>query len=85
MLKRYWFTFEKLQQPTPLNLGCGVTAFSKEEAIELLKKRVFKNDDLPLVTQCAENIDISTLESNHVRPNMGNPIFHGVWFPLGYD
>jgi hypothetical protein len=34
------------------------------------------------VARVVQNVDISTLEENHVRPNMGNPVVRGVWFPL---
>lgn len=85
MPKYYWFSFEKFDYPTPLNLGVGVTAFSKEEAIDFLKRKIFTNIALPPIAKCIENIDISTLELNHIRPNMGNPARRGIWFPLGYD
>jgi len=31
MLKRYWFSFEKFDQPTPLNLGARVQLSQKKK------------------------------------------------------
>jgi hypothetical protein len=28
---------------------------------------------------------VSTLDPRHVRPNMGNPVTPGIWFPLGHE
>ena len=84
---RYWFKFRlKIEDNPPLGtlMGCGVTALSKEIAIDILKRKVFKSTKLPEIIECKENIDLSTLDENHVRPNMGNPVEPGIWFPLGY-
>ncbi len=85
MLKRYWFSFEQFDHPTSLNLGVGVTAFSKEDATDFLKQKIFADEVLPTIAGCVENIDVSTLESNHVRPNMDDPARRGIWFPPGYQ
>jgi hypothetical protein len=75
-----------IEDNPPLGIlkGCGVTAPSKEYAIDIIKKKVFKNSELPEIIEFVENIDIRTLDENHVRPNMGNPVVPGIWFPLGY-
>jgi len=83
-LKRFWFKFAPLAQPTPLNLGCGVTALDQEDAIRLLRQKVFLGRTMPKIRQVIENIDISTLDSRHVLPNMGLPHIRGVWYPLDY-
>jgi hypothetical protein len=87
MLARYWFRFDLAidQLPPPGTLlGCGVTAASRGEAIQLLRERVFHSDSLPPIQECVEGVDISMLDQNHVRPNMGDPEPRGIWFPLGY-
>ena len=84
-LRRYWFTFEKSSNPTPLNLGCGVTAFDYEDALSLLRERVFIKEPLPTIIHHIGDIDVSTLEKNHVFPNMGLVTDRGIWFPLGYN
>ncbi|MGJ4945880.1 hypothetical protein ACQR1W_35325 [Bradyrhizobium sp. HKCCYLS1011] len=84
-LRRFWFQFERLPVPTPLNLGCGVTAYSRNDAISLLHERVFGADDLPPLINVIEDVSISQLEHKHVRPNLGNHLERGIWFPQGYD
>ena len=39
----------------------------------------------PPIESISEDVDISTLDEGHVRPNMGNPLRRGIWFPIGYD
>ncbi len=82
-LIRFWFKFEN--DPIPLKLGCGVTAFNDIDALTIIKELVFKNKDLPEVTTKIENIDITTLDQNHIVPNMYSPNFRGIWFPIGFQ
>lgn len=87
-LHRFWFTFSlTLADPHPAGvlLGCGVTAFSKEDAIDLMKERVFTKTPFPAIQNVQEDVDVSTLDAGHVRPNMGNVVKRGIWFPIGYD
>jgi hypothetical protein len=85
LYRRYWFRFEISDIPTPLNLGCGVTACDYDDALTLLRERVFPGRELPRIVECIEDVDVSTLDRNHVRPNMGVVVYPGVWFPLGYE
>jgi hypothetical protein len=80
-LTRYWFQFAKLNKPTPLNLGCGVTACGYGDALQLLRDDMFDSQDLPEIVSCIENVDISTLDRNHVLPNIGVAAVRGIWFP----
>jgi hypothetical protein len=87
-LRRYWFEFRHtIHAPHPLGtlLGCGVTAFSHEDALQLLRERVFVGDPLPPIRRCVEDVDVSTLDPGHVLPNTADPTRRGVWFPLGCD
>ena len=84
-LTRFWFRFARLAHASPINRGCGVTALSQEEAIEILKKTVFVGRSMPHIVYVIENIDLATLDQGHVIPNMGPPNIRGVWYPLGYD
>jgi hypothetical protein len=31
-----------------------------------------------------EDVDVTTLDANHVLPNMMPPSVRGVWYPIGY-
>jgi hypothetical protein len=73
-LRRFWF-------PTVIGLGVGVTARTRAEAEAMASeaaaqlKRPF--DPMSVV----EDVDVRTLDQNHVIPNMGAVNFAGVWFP----
>lgn len=84
-LTRFWFRFEPSSEPTPLNLGVGVTAWTYADAIALLKEHVFPKANLPPIIGTEENVDISTLDPKHVLPNIGIVVQRGVWFPRGYS
>lgn len=84
-LHRYWFRFEgePLSLPPGIVLGCGVTAFTREDALHLLATHVFRGP-IPPILSVTEDIDVSTLDAGHVLPNMHEPASRGVWYPLGY-
>lgn len=87
-LRRYWIKFDITIHDNPpigILIGCGVTGYDYDDAINLIKRRVFKMDDLSPILDCIENVDISSLDSNHVLPNMGMVTDRGIWFPLGYE
>jgi hypothetical protein len=63
------------------NLGFGVTAFSTEDAVHLLRQAGIELDTDFTKLMIHENISISDLDQNHVIPNMGPMNFRGVWFP----
>ena len=88
MLRRFWFIFQfnaNEAAPGGLGYGCGVTAFDLNDALALLRSRVFKKGTIPEIRELVEDVDVSTLDPGHVLPNMGPPNLRGVWFPLGYD
>lgn len=81
-LRRYWFRFLSLPPHNPLQLGCGVTAY--DDAMTLLKERIFSSEAVPAIASVVEDIDVSTLDPGHVLPNIGLVTVRGIWFPLGY-
>jgi hypothetical protein len=83
-LQRFWFTFEEFPESTPLNLGCGVTAYEYEDALALLREHVFRISAMPKIAKCIEDVDVRGLDQSHVVPNMGLVTDRGIWFPQGY-
>jgi hypothetical protein len=79
-LTRYWFVFETSKVPTPINLGCGVTARDLDDARELLRTQVFAGT-LPREVGVIEDVPLSSLDPRHVRPAMGSVDKRGVWYP----
>lgn len=69
-LYRFWFR-------RPVGLGYGVTAFSVEDAEQLLARAGLVRD----WTEVVPDVELSTLDPNHVLPNIGGVTFRGVWFP----
>jgi len=88
-LIRYWFEFEFnhfTELPIGLALGCGITAYNYNDAIEMLQKQVFENRPIAKIKKVIENVDVSTLEANHVLLNMPTPsTIRGIWYPSGYN
>jgi hypothetical protein len=84
MYHRYWITFPRSERPTPLNLGCGVTAESEQAAIEMVRARIFQGQTFE-IERVVEDVSVADLDQGHVVPNMGNPVLRGIWFPLGFD
>ena len=76
-LRRYWF-------PSQNSWGIGVTAFSEWEATNLATQVATAMKWALAPSPPIVDVDVSTLEANHVRPNMGVPSERGVWFPLGF-
>ena len=83
VLIRFWVEFDWGDQAPKRaeRLGCGVTAFDREDALRLIAEVAFANEDMPLIRSVTENIDIRTLDPGHVLPSMGAPSERGVWFP----
>jgi hypothetical protein len=84
-LRPFWFRFESMPTPTAINLGCGVTAFSREDALALLQERVFGANGIPRLVEVIDDITRAALDPKHVVPNLGKLEERGVWFPQGYD
>jgi hypothetical protein len=87
-LRKYWFKFDlSFSDPHPIGtlMGCGVTALSQEEALELLSERVFRSRAMPPIEKCIEDVEICQLDAKHVLPNICDPSQRGIWFPLGYQ
>jgi hypothetical protein len=62
-------------------MGCGITAYDEEDAKRMLHERVFAIYPPCEIREVIVDVDVTTLEKNHVRPNMGPPALRGVWFP----
>lgn len=81
LLHRYWFSFERIDRMTPLNLGCGVTGFDLNDALAMLKTEIFGGGEIPPIKEFVEDVDVSTLDEKHVLSNIGLVTSRGIWFP----
>ena len=67
LLRRFWFE-------VPRSFGFGVTAYSLEDARFLLESEGYAIDpDIEVIV----DVDVSTLDQNHVLPNAGALMFSG--------
>ena len=83
-LHRYWIQFDASSNITDseLSLGCGITAYSKEDAMIILKENVA---DVPNIINIEEDVNINSLDEGHVIRRMGIVSNRGVWFPRKYE
>ena len=82
MLRRYWFTFDAQRGSFRVRQGCGVTAMNHGDALALLRQRLAA-EDVEAVRACIEDVDVSTLDVQHILPNIGDVTVRGIWFPIG--
>jgi hypothetical protein len=77
LLITFWITF-----PGPaFEHSYGVTAYSLDDALALLRKHQLARHELDKPMQVRENIRIQDLDQGHIAPNCGPLVFRGVWFP----
>ena len=84
-LQRFWIEIEPCEQLSVRSRCFGVTAWTYEDALHLLQEWVLGDRPLSQIRSVVEDIDVSTLDEGHVRPNMGVVSRRGVWYPLGYE
>ena len=82
VLTRYWFVFARGGRPTALSLGCGITAYSLEDARKILRHAVFPLYGERAVARVIEGVDVASLDPERVRPHLGNSAAPGLWFPV---
>lgn len=83
-LEKFWIRFKTIPKPTVLNLGSGVTAFSKEDAMTIVEERLYKIfNDLEII-DIITVASLNDLDEKHILPNIGDPCLRGIWFPMGY-
>lgn len=80
-LQRYWIGFVGADIPVGFRMGCGVTAFSRDDAFALLLKVWPGENDGPTIVDVVEDVDLTTLDQKHVLANVGDVTKRGVWFP----
>lgn len=74
LLRRYWFK-------TKGHFDFGVTAYSLEDAKQLVNEAARYFGENYELLEIIENVDVRTLDQGHIIPNMGAPNFRGVWYP----
>ena len=79
-VRRYWIEFKgavELRPHAPLDLGVGVTAWSVDHAVRMVKWAY--GPPLPTVAHVVENVDVSLLGLPSWA--LGVPVWPGIWQP----
>lgn len=79
-LRRFWIRLADDELPVGFRLGCGVTAYNRDDAFALLLKFWSAKHSGPVITDVSEDVDLTTLDEKHVLPNIGDVTRRGVWF-----
>ena len=77
-MRPYWLDVEQSATPMGSNLGVGITAYSEDDARTIFANE-FGGGRAVLAIRVIRTID--DIEQNHVRPNMGNLLVRGIWWP----
>jgi hypothetical protein len=77
-MERFWFKTRPSVDPTPLNMGIGVTAACEADARLLVREHF---GDEVAVEGVMVIADMTEIDQNHVAPNTGNHMVRGVWWP----
>ena len=59
----------------------GVTAYTEQDALNLLRELIFTKKDAPKVLKITEIKSIDELDQGHIVPNMDEFISRGIWYP----
>ncbi len=79
-LTRFWFEFGDGYAD-----ACGVTALSRDDALDILRREVF-DGELPPLTKEIVDVNVGELDANHVLPNLvWPPTWRGIWYPSGHQ
>ena len=81
VLTRFWL---KLDADTHSPPGYGVTAWTEEDAIAIVRDRVYRGDPVPKPS-ITPAVDVGKLDPGHIRPNLGGSNWRGIWYPLGFE
>jgi hypothetical protein len=79
LLTAYWIT-SPTQPWGPL--GYGVTAWSVEDALRIIRGWGFELPDPLDLVSIQDGITVADLDQSHVVPNMGPIVLRGMWFPF---
>ena len=79
-LHRYWLVFAGPNVPSIVRGGCGVTAWTRDDAMSLVRHHLLEGEDFQ-VKDVIEDVDVSTLDANHALHNMAPTNLRGIWFP----
>jgi hypothetical protein len=80
LLSKYWIVF--VSEPDGAHeRKFGVTAYSRDDAVALVREAIGSPDSMPLIDDLQENVAFEDLDQGHVAPSMHPMSERGVWYP----
>jgi hypothetical protein len=64
------------------SLGYGVTAFSIDDALEIIQRAGYRLPEDKSTLHIRSNVKPADLDQHHVRANMGPIVVRGLWYPF---
>jgi hypothetical protein len=78
LLHTYWITTGDAHGP----LGYGVTAWSLEDAIRIIRGFGYNLPENPKGVRVKRGVSVADLDEPHVVKNMGPIVVRGLWYPF---
>ncbi len=66
----------------PLSHSFGVTAFSVEDAFQIIEEAGHELPEDRSSLRVTEGVRVSDLDQKHVVPNIGPMVVRGLWYPF---
>ena len=80
-LRSFWIEWTT-ETGVRLPLGCAVTAFDLDDALEQIRSVYSPNDaPLPTPTSVREGVTPDDVEAQVGRRDFGVPVVRGIWYP----
>lgn len=81
-MRLYWIEFDRSAVVPPgCMIGCGVTARSEAEVMELLECEFPEYADKWIIRTIIKDVEFASLDAGHIRFRSGLPLKIGIWFP----
>ena len=77
-LKPFWIVPSNKYGP----LGFGVTAFSLDDALQIIESAGYDLPEDMSALKIVEDIKVGDLDQPHVVKNMGPIVVRGMWYPF---
>ena len=77
-LTSFWI----LPRGAALGEGFGVTAFSEDDAVRLIREAGYKLSQDRNSLQITSGIRPHEVDAKHIAPNSGPSVVRGVWYPF---
>jgi len=84
-LRRCWFEWSDPDGGCRYPFACGVTAYSREDALTILRQTIYADrSELPGLRREIDDVDLSKLEIPVSPPPVMVPIRRGIWYPSNW-